>query len=127
VHSHAHTQLGIVGPYVRGERALSGRGGYGCIVPAERRRSRHLPRVNLVAAVFGERFAQQALMLRENRAVAITELLQQPRRAFDVAEEERHGAGRPRRPTRRRRHLRILSTTRYAMSCLLSTALDALP
>jgi hypothetical protein len=32
-------------------------------------------RVNLLAAVRRESLAQQALMLRENRAIAITELL----------------------------------------------------
>jgi hypothetical protein len=70
------TQLGIVGPCVRGERALSGRGGYGCIVrPRKDVEAGISLRVNLLTTVCGERFAQQTLMLRENRAVAITELL----------------------------------------------------
>ena len=46
-------------------------------------------RVNLDAAVPPERLPQDASMLREHRRVSIrTELVQEPRRALDVGEEE---------------------------------------
>ena len=76
VHSHSHTQRGTVGPCVRGQRALCVRGGNGCIMRSRKDVERGISlRVDLLAAVRRESLAQQALMLRENHAIAITELL----------------------------------------------------
>ena len=50
--------------------------------------------VDLVAAVLGEGLAQDALVLREHLAVALAQLLEQPRRPLDVREEEGDGADR---------------------------------
>ena len=51
-------------------------------------------RVDLVSAVSVERLAEQALMIGHDGAVGIAELLDEPRRALDVGEEERDRAGR---------------------------------
>ena len=51
-------------------------------------------RVDLDATVTLERFAQPAAMPGERLGVAVAELLEQPRRAFDVREEECDGAAR---------------------------------
>jgi hypothetical protein len=52
-------------------------------------------RVDLDAAVLTERFAQEPTMLLDGLAVGgVAELLEQPRRAFDVREEEGDRPGR---------------------------------
>ena len=51
-------------------------------------------RVDLDAAVAPECLAQNAAVFSERLRIAIAELLHQPRRAFDVGEEERDRAGR---------------------------------
>ena len=50
--------------------------------------------VDLVAAGLLEGAPQQALVLGEDLAVLVAQLLEQPRRAFDVGEEERDGSAR---------------------------------
>jgi hypothetical protein len=52
-------------------------------------------RVDFLAATRGEGFAEESLVLGEHAAAAVAELLEQPRRALDVGEEERDGAPRP--------------------------------
>ena len=61
----------------------------------ERDEERIALRVDLDAAVPRERVAQDASMLGERlRVLRLAELVQQPRRALDVGEEEGDGAGR---------------------------------
>ena len=95
VHPHPHAQLGADGPLVRGKRALRGRRGRGCVARAGEDVEAGVPLgVHLLAPVRSERLAQQPTVLGEDRAVAVAQLLQQVRGTLDVAEEERHGAGR---------------------------------
>ena len=69
-----------------GRRALRGR---------KRDEERVALRVDLDAAVCGERLAQKAPVLRERLGVRVwSERVQQPRRALDVREQERDRAGR---------------------------------
>ena len=80
-----------------GERKLRGqRGSDGLASGWEGDEERVTLRVHLVSASLRERLAQQPTMLVEHPLVAIAELQQQPRRALDVREQERHGPGRPR-------------------------------
>jgi hypothetical protein len=51
-------------------------------------------RVDLVAAVSGERLPEQPLVLAHDWAIAVPQLLHEARRPLDVREEERDGAGR---------------------------------
>ncbi len=59
----------------------------------ERDEERVALRVDLVSAVSGEGGAEQSLMVRKHAAVPLAELLDEPRRPFDVGEEEGDGAG----------------------------------
>ena len=60
-----------------------------CVARARERDEEGIPlRVHLVAAVGSERLAQQPLVVREHLSVAIPQLLDEPRRALDVREEE---------------------------------------
>jgi hypothetical protein len=49
-------------------------------------------RSGLDAAVASELLVQHAMVLGQNVRVPVAELLQKPRRAFDVCEQERDGA-----------------------------------
>ncbi len=69
----------------RGEKRLSG--------TCKRNEERVALRVDLVTAVGGEGRAQKALMIGQHASVAVTQLLDEPRRPFDVAEEEGDSAG----------------------------------
>jgi hypothetical protein len=51
-------------------------------------------RIDLVASVGRERRSHDRLVLAENVAIALAELSLQSRRALDVREEKRDGAGR---------------------------------
>ena len=65
---------------------------------AERDEHRVARASEIVTAMARERVAQKRPVLVEHRAVALgAELRQQLRRALDVAEQERHGAGRSHR------------------------------
>ena len=59
----------------------------------ERDEERVALRVHLDAAVPGERVPQHTPVLAQQLDVALSVLVQQPRRAFDVREQERDGAG----------------------------------
>ena len=61
---------------------------------AERDEERVPLRVDLDASVPLERIAEQGAVLCESDYVAVTELLEEASRAFDVGEDERDGPGR---------------------------------
>src|SRR6266849_9907622 len=109
MNAHAYTKLGAVGPDVLGKPALR----------CDRRRHRVLGategdeervplRVDLVAAVLGERLAQDPLVIGERVAVAISQLLEQLRRTLDVSKEEGDRAD---RQLRGRAHARLRITS----------------
>ena len=50
--------------------------------------------IDFVAAVGGEGGPEQALMLGEHLRIALTKLLEKPRRPLDIGEEERDRAAR---------------------------------
>jgi hypothetical protein len=54
--------------------------------------------VNLDAAVSGERFAEHALMLRENLGIPVAQLLEELRRPLDVREQKGNRAAWKLRP-----------------------------
>ena len=60
----------------------------------ERDEERVSLRIDLVAAVGGESGSKQALVIGQHVAIAIAELLDEPRRPLDVGEEKRDRAGR---------------------------------
>ena len=95
VQSHPHLDPHSVGPLVSGKRELalncreepvSGAG--------ERDEEGIALRVDLVSAVRIEGCSQQALVLVENVAVALTKLFDESRRPFDIREEEGDRAAR---------------------------------
>ncbi len=93
VQAHAHAQLGALGPVVRRERALTVRGRGGRVARAGEDVEEGVAlRVDLLAAVRGERLAEEALVRLEHAAVAVAQLFQQLRRSLDVGEEEGDGA-----------------------------------
>ena len=94
VHAHAHADLVAVRPVVAGERALPVRGrrdGVAGRLEGDEELvalgPEHLPAVAL------ERLAQQRAVALQQLGVGLAAAAQQPGRAFDVAEEERDGAG----------------------------------
>jgi hypothetical protein len=89
VQSHPHAHPTIC------ERALRLLCSRGPIVRAlERNEERVALRVDLDAVVAPERLPQQPTMVRQDVDVAVTELLEESRRALDVGEEQRDGSGR---------------------------------
>ena len=95
VQAHANPDLNSLRPVVRHERALTlDRSEEGVARARERDEERVALRVDLVSAVSVERLAEQALMVGQHGAVVLAELLDEPRRALDVGEEERDRAGR---------------------------------
>ncbi len=92
VDPHAHQQLSVAGPRLTGELPLRRDGGRDRILRArERDEERVALRVDLTAAVGVERSSQDPLVLGKGVAVEVAELLEEPRRPFDVREEERDG------------------------------------
>jgi hypothetical protein len=87
VQSHAHSDRSVSERFARRLRGGQRSG---------RRRKRHEERVSLCAyldaAVTSELLAKHAMVLGQNVRVPIAELLQKPRRAFDVCAQERDGA-----------------------------------
>jgi hypothetical protein len=67
------------------------RGGDRVLRPWERDEERLALCVDFVAAVFSDRIADELVMARQHAAVLGAELLEQPRGALDVGEEEGHG------------------------------------
>jgi hypothetical protein len=94
VQTHAHLDLGALGPLVVGQDGLPGsRGRDTGPGTAEDDEERVALGVDLDPAGLDERLPQQLVVGREDVAVAVApELLQQPRGAFDVGEQERHRA-----------------------------------
>jgi hypothetical protein len=89
VHAHADAELGPFRPRVGGERALPvGRGRRRIARASEDVEERVSLRVDLLAAVSGERLTQKTLMLCEQVAVAVAEQFHQPRRSLHVGEEK---------------------------------------
>ena len=89
VQPHAHPDRAVR------ERALAVRGGGDRIRrAAEGDEERVTLRVHLDALVVGKRRAESPPMLVQCLPVVVAELVQQPRRALDVREQQRHHAGR---------------------------------
>ncbi|CAN5296444.1 hypothetical protein BH09ACT13_BH09ACT13_04620 [soil metagenome] len=95
VQPHPHADLATVGPVVLGERALrDDRRSESRIRTREREEERVSLRVDLAPAALGRGLADGALVLCPDGAVALAQVLEQPRRPLDVGEEECDGAGR---------------------------------
>ncbi len=95
VQPHPDTDIDAIRPGVACERALRlGRAGDGVACPPEREEERVTLRVDLSPAVRLEALPQDALVIREDDVVLLAELLEEPRRPFDVGEEKRDGPGR---------------------------------
>ena len=89
MHPHPYPQLRAVGPFVRSESALRiGRRHNRILRTPERHEERVALRVDLLSVVLRERGPQDAVVVSTCRSVALTELLQQSRRALDVGKEE---------------------------------------
>ena len=97
VQPHPHEDGAAVRPVVRGVGALHLDGRLDRVAGArEGEEERVALRVDLDAAALGERVAHQPAVVGEDAVVALAELLQQRRRALDVAEDEGDGAARER-------------------------------
>ena len=95
VKAHPHANRHAVGPRLGGERPLQlDRRGDRVACARERDEERVALRVDLVAVEPLDRLADQPGMGLKHIVVALAELLEQPRRSFDVGEEEGDGAGR---------------------------------
>ena len=100
VDADPHADVDTLGPALGRQRPLRAhRGGDRVARPREGDEERIALGVDLAPVVLGERRPQQALVLGEHLGVAAAQPRQQPRRAFDVAEQERDGAGRKLRDT----------------------------
>ena len=78
---------------MRREGALRGDRGRDCVTCArEGEEERVALRVDFRSAARPERLAHDAAVVARHIAVLVTELLEQPRRAFDVRKDERDGA-----------------------------------
>jgi len=87
--AHAHTQLAVLGPVVLSESALGDDGGaQGRVGAGKGEEERVSLAVDLAAFVRLRRLPENAPLVCENSAVALSELLEQPRRALDVREQE---------------------------------------
>ena len=92
------------------ERAASlGRGGDSRVGPRERDEERVTLGVDLDAQVPRERVSQDTPVLREEVGIGGSVLLEQPRRALDVGEEERHRSCRQSPPA----HAAIIAPMRF--------------
>jgi len=95
VDPHPHTDGDTVGPGLRGEPALRGYSGANRVARArEGDEERITLRIDLVATEPFNCRTEQPGVRRKNLVVPVAKLLQQPRRPFDVTEEEGDGAGR---------------------------------
>ncbi len=94
VDAHADTQLSVVGPRMLGEAELArDRAGDGVLGAPEGDEERVSLRVDLVAAVLGERLAEDPLVVGERPTVDVaSQLFEQLRGSFDVCEQEGDGA-----------------------------------
>ena len=98
VQPHPHPHRRAVGPLVGLERALGrDRGANGIAGAPERVEERIALRVDLRAAVRGERLADDPPVVARHIGVRVAELLEQPGRALDVGEHEGDGSGGQRR------------------------------
>jgi hypothetical protein len=70
------------------------RGGHGVSCTAKHDEERIALTIDHLTAKQVERSSKQSSVIRENALVLIAERLEQPRRALDVGEEKRYGAGR---------------------------------
>jgi hypothetical protein len=95
VDAHADAYRDAVRPAVLGERLLNlGGGGDGIASVGERDEEAVALRVDDAAAVLVARLAHEPPVPGQNLCVAVTELVQQARRALDVGEEKGDRAGR---------------------------------
>ncbi len=93
VQAHAHPHLGPLRPGVRAESPLSrNRAGDRLRCAREGVEERVALRVDLRAALRAQVLAEEPAVLADDFAVVVAELLEQPRRALDVGEEERDRA-----------------------------------
>jgi hypothetical protein len=89
VDAHAHPQLDL-----RERHLHRGCGLDGCAGPIERNEERVSRGVHLDAASGNERCPHAAVVLSQEVGVVVAELVEQPRRALDVREQEGDGPGR---------------------------------
>ncbi len=95
VQPHPDEDGAALRPVVSGVGALHLHRGLDRVAGAREGEEERVPlRVDLDAAALGERVAHQPTVVGEDAVVAVTELLQERRRALDVAEDERDGAAR---------------------------------
>ncbi len=95
VDPHAHMNGDAVGPGLRSQGALRRYGGGDRVTGTREGDEESVAlRVDLVAVELFNRRAEQPRVRGQDFVVLPAELLKQPRRAFDVAEEESDGAGR---------------------------------
>ena len=95
VQTHPHAHLAAVGPFVRREPPLGrDRCSERRIRPREGEEEGIALRVHLAPLARLDGLPQDPLLRSENLAVAIAELPEQPRRAFDVREQEGDGSAR---------------------------------
>src|SRR6266571_4469673 len=108
-HAHVYRPVGQCTLAVRG-------GGHRIGRPGEGDEERVTLRVDLDALVLGKRRAESPPMLVQRLPVVVAELMQQPRRALHVREQQRHDTGReiPRHRTRSCADARSLSSGQTA-------------
>jgi hypothetical protein len=95
VHAHAHAQLDPARPGLAGQPGLRlGRGGDGRGGVGERDEAGVALGAELTAAMVGDGGTQDHPVRRQDLAVVIGQGLEQPRRALDVGEQQRHRTGR---------------------------------
>ena len=93
--THANADRDVVGPAMLGESALSGHCCCdGIARTAEGDEEGVALRVDLYAAMFGERPTKQVAVRGEHSAVALSQTLYEIRRAVDVGKEEGDGSAR---------------------------------
>ena len=86
-------------PLVLGERPLGRDRARDAVLRArERVEERVALGVDLGAALLAEMLPQELPVIADDVAVGVSELLEQPRRAFDVGEEKRDGSSREAKP-----------------------------
>ena len=95
VQSHSHSHGSTAGPLPGGQRALRRHAGRKCRRGAREGCEQRIPfGAECRATSLVHRFAEQAVMLAQEVRVPIAELLEQPRRALNVREQEGHGPDR---------------------------------
>jgi hypothetical protein len=95
VHSHPYSNVDLLRPQVFGDGPLRRqRCGDGVLRATKDDEEGVSLGIDLAAAVLGEERTEEVVMLPQQVRVVLAETLQEPRRPFDVGEEEGDGAAR---------------------------------